>query len=118
MSDPAIEAAKRATNAPDDFPFPSGPVEAFALSAAREALKPIQEKHKSKVILCLAPDCGAEICDHEDDCPVDYPVTVCATCWGIAEMANPYHGEDRIGDHLFWPCDTALLAYTTEELEP
>lgn len=116
MSDPAIEAAQRLIDKYGDLAdLPMDRDDLIAV--AREALKPIREKHKPMVIQCVAPDCGAEICDHEDDCPVDYPVTVCATCWGIAEMANPYHGEDRIGDHLFWPCDTALLTYTTEELE-
>ena len=56
MSDPAVEAAKRATNAPDDFPFPSGPTEAFALTAAREALKPVREKcEQLKATAALAP---------------------------------------------------------------
>ena len=115
MSDPSIEAAQRLIDKYGDLAdLPMDRDDLIAV--AREALKPIREKHKPMVIQCVAPDCGAEICDHEDDCPVDYPVTVCATCWGIAEMANPYHGEDRIGDHLFWPCDTALLTYTTEEI--
>lgn len=37
-NDPAVEAAQRATNGPIN-----GPVGAFALASAREALKPIRE---------------------------------------------------------------------------
>lgn len=85
-------------------------------SSAYHALKPIRELHKPTVIVCLAPDCGAEMCDHEDDCPVDYPVTVCAKCWEIATQASRYYGEEGIGDEVLWPCDTAKLIYPSEEL--
>lgn len=112
MSDPAVEAAQRAW----DYPFPGTAGEAIALSAAREALKPIRELHQRRTIMCLAPNCGAEICDHDGDCPVDYPVDVCAACWQIVDLANAYYGEDGINAELLWPCTTAKLVYTSEEL--
>lgn len=42
MSDPAIEAARKAVNG--GLGFPNGPVDAFAIQSAREALKPIRKE--------------------------------------------------------------------------
>lgn len=115
MSDPAIEAARWAWDA---IPERSYKTRTDVMeAAAREALKPVRELHRPQVIDCLAPNCADEVCDHEDECPADHPVTVCAHCWEVVSD-DPYYGEGGITDRVFWPCDTALLVYTTEELEP
>ncbi len=85
MTDPAIEAARKAVNG--GLGFPNGPVDAFAVQAAREALEPIRDRHR----------------------PFDRPVgfmsketeRVCTYCMGPKK----------------WPCLDALDAYSTEELE-
>lgn len=116
--DPAIEAAQlawdetieRGTRGPNENPWLQ------SIASAREALRPVRELHKPLAIMCLAPNCGAEVCDHEDECPVDHPVTVCAECWQIVELANSYYGEDGINGDLLWPCATARLIYPEAEL--
>lgn len=124
MNDPAVEAAQRAwTGRYSDRVVPvtdsahHDGMGALAIAAAREALKSVRELHRPQVIDCLAPNCADEVCDHEDECPADHPVTVCAHCWEVVSD-DPYYGEGGITDRVFWPCDTALLVYTTEELEP
>ncbi|SIE08159.1 hypothetical protein [Mycobacteroides abscessus] len=42
MTDPAVEAARKAVNG--GLGFPNGPIDAFAVQSAREALRPIREK--------------------------------------------------------------------------
>ena len=118
MSDPAVEAAHRHL---DTLPRFGGHSQLQLLAtdlvdAAREMAAPIIDKHKPLVIQCLAPNCGAELCDHEVECPADYPVTVCAECWQIVELAHSYYGEEGIDDRLLWPCETARRVYSTEEL--
>ncbi|WP_396902478.1 hypothetical protein [Mycolicibacterium sp.] len=76
MSDPAIEAVKRAVAAPC--------IGSDEVASVREALKPIRELHKPEVV--RSPD--------------DEQWTECAVCYGA-----------------YWPCATAKLIYTTEELE-
>lgn len=73
MSDPAVDAAQRATQ-PHGIPWAVGPGR-YALHGAREALAPIRELHR--------PDDSA----------------VCAEC------------------DMWWPCSTARLVYTTDELK-
>jgi hypothetical protein len=75
MTNPATEAAERATNGPIN-----GPIGAFALSAAREALKPIRELHQ--------PQNAGDF-------------DICGEC---------QDGNEQ------WPCETAKLIYTREEL--
>lgn len=90
MSDPAIEAAQRAWHAEDDGPH-DGFVRAGRLVvAAREALKPIRELHKTSWDNCINACCSGADCKHR--------TRICGHCW------------DQ------WPCDTAKLIYTTEEL--
>lgn len=73
MSDPAVEAARRAMDQMSTIDIYEHDLE----RAAREALKPIREIHK----------------------PVLPP------------------GIERCGEcDVAWPCDTARLIYTTEEL--
>lgn len=83
---------------------------------AVQALKPIRDLHKPLTIIGVAANCGAEICDHEDACPEDTPIIVCAECWAIAELVSSYYGEEGIDDQLLWPCHTAELVYATEDL--
>lgn len=119
MSDPAVEAARVAflEQWPEqgDFEFRHSIEGQFGREAAREALKPLRKLHRPSELMCLAPNCGAEDCDHEDECPADYPVTVCAECWRIAELVSSYYGEEGIDDSLRWPCATARLVYSSEE---
>lgn len=76
MSDPAIEAAHRAGG---------GWYSAREMEAAREALKPIREKHYA-----------VQYINH---------TKCCVSCWNC--KGQPYA----------WPCPTARLVYSTEELE-
>ncbi|OBB75827.1 hypothetical protein A5755_14110 [Mycolicibacterium fortuitum] len=88
-----------------------------AEDAARQALQPIRDRHKPLTIKCIESTCALGECDHDDDtCPEDIPVKVCAKCWEIADSINSYHSEEGIVDELLWPCDTAQLIYSTEEL--
>ena len=108
MADPAIEAAKRAL-------MSDGPPRNALVSAAREALKPIRELHKCTTINCVI--CPLECEQHEDECPDDNPIEVCAHCWQNAECANSDYGQDDpIGSEVLWPCETARLVYSSEEL--
>lgn len=91
MSDLAIEAADRSL-----ADIPAWDIEAYdweriAVSAAREALAPIRELHKP------GTDAGFE----------DEPY--CETC-------GHYDGLSADFIHQPWPCGTARLIYTTEEL--
>jgi len=83
MTDPAIEAARRARYSPH---YPDLPVPMWnEIAAAREALKPVRELH------CK---CLNGVGDW-----------VCAECsW-----------RDVLNIH--WPCDTAKLIYSDEDLE-
>ena len=82
MSDPAIEAARRAWAVRGDE---SGEVTRLSVDAAREALAPIRDLHRPFVT-------------NDPRSPHD---VVCNHCLGPK----------------VWPCATARLAYTTEELE-
>lgn len=125
MSDPAVEAARKAWGfKPDDF-FKPETVGGYSVAAAREALEPIRELHrKSPLYANLADDC--EICSSDDDaiseqhhtfesvegewlCTAVIDSYCCAHCTEI----QGHGGDDPIG----WPCETARLAYTSEELE-
>lgn len=114
MSDPAVEAALRAIAHDPHQGVSLYDIAEIRVNAAREALKPIRELHAPEVINCLS--CPVECEEHEGNCPDDLPVTVCRGCWEIAELANDYYGEEGIDQALLWPCTTAKLAYTTEEL--
>lgn len=92
--DPAIEAAQRAERASKWWD--SGNQTAwdsdYAEAAAREALTPIRDLHKR----------------HRDlEWDGEWSAPYCQTC-----------AHERWGDLGYqpWPCDTARLIYTTEEL--
>ena len=93
MSDPAVEAARRAWAGSTVAPYPES-IYATQLmeSAAREALTPIRELHKPTVAYGFAGEV--------DD-------TYCESC-----------AKEVYGDLMYqqWPCATARLVYTTEEL--
>lgn len=78
MSDPAIEAARRAVNG--GLGFPNGPVDAFAVSAAREALKPIKARHRP-VKKYAHPDSGL-------DC------IACSKPWPCPDALDTYNTEE------------------------
>ncbi|AHB29766.1 hypothetical protein GRADUATION_70 [Mycobacterium phage Graduation] len=87
MKDPAVEAAQRAWKAQYDLDTPPWPT---AIVAAREALEPIRELHRPRWSNCINACCSGEDCRLRD--------RVCEHC------------------EVDWPCDTAKLIYTTEEL--
>ncbi|AEJ93022.1 hypothetical protein FDI16_gp047 [Mycobacterium phage Shauna1] len=91
MPDPAVEAAARAWEwypVPKDIPLD---VRSVPLAAAREALEPIRELHHPRWSNCINACCSGEDCRLRD--------RVCEHC------------------EVDWPCDTAKLIYTSEELE-
>lgn len=87
MSDPAIEVAQRVWHA---WTYTDASLKDLAEAAAREALKPIRELHKTSWDNCINACCSGADCKHRTQ--------ICGHCW------------DQ------WPCDTAKLIYTTEEL--
>lgn len=114
MSDPAVEAARRAYRPPvhryDEITWRE------LESAAREALKPIRELHKPEVIKVISCPLECEI--HEDDCPANADFTVCAECYRFAEDDMGVYFDDGGTEitSVEWPCATARLVYSAEEL--
>ncbi len=115
MSDPAVEAARRVLdewvndtwNASRDF---------VAEAAAREALAPLRELHKPvqavhswgepERLVPRCPECLGRAGVHPCGCWADVDIQfACSTC------------RYRSGRHEDWPCPTAKLIYTTEELQ-
>lgn len=92
MSDPAVEATRRAWEA---HGWPSArfdtamTITALPIAAAREALAQIRELHKM-----IPPNPG-----YRDD------VACCSHCLDATGASSAP-----------WPCDTARLAYPSEEL--
>ena len=86
MSDPAMAAAMRAMKQRADNRIAQGAI------AAREALAPIRELHKPH---------------RELEWDGEWSDPHCRTC-----------AHEQWGDlsHQPWPCDTAKLAYSSEEL--
>ncbi|BBY78911.1 hypothetical protein H7I53_18135 [Mycolicibacterium pulveris] len=96
MSDPAVEAAQRQLAAQFGHDWSSMKlIVPTALrvrtEVAREALKPIRELHKP-----IWGNCGHMCCSGEE-----------------CRMRTRVCGHD----YDEWPCDTAKLVYTTEELD-
>lgn len=91
MADPAIEAAQRAAHivSHDGRGNEINPWQGRVF-AAREALKPIRELHQPEWDNCINACCSGKECKNR--------TRICGHCWGE------------------WPCDTAKLIYTTEEL--
>lgn len=118
-TDPAILAAQRAWESEGwggpDRPLEEGMSEgSLAEAAAREALEPIRDLHKpmNLYLPCEASEIHPEAFETgvgEWCCPVctdldGGPQKVCVEC------------QFDDGEHLEWPCDTARLIYTSEEL--
>ncbi|AWY06556.1 hypothetical protein HOT45_gp55 [Gordonia phage Trine] len=80
MTDPAIAAAQRATNGPIN-----GPVGAFALQAAREALAPIRDLHQpardGAWTVCLHCSIGASF--------VPWPCATALHAYSDHELESP-----------------------------
>ena len=73
-----------------------------ALSAA---VKRVRELHRESHVKTLSPECAAEECDHEDDCPpVDY--AACAECHDIGDQAHFAAYEEGGLERVAWPCPT------------
>tara|TARA_Y100001973_G_scaffold103735_1_gene171683 strand:+ start:2545 stop:3015 length:471 start_codon:yes stop_codon:yes gene_type:complete len=94
----------------------AGVCSGYMVAGAREALAPVRALHYR--IDIAATSCVEECEVHEDECPLDVKVPVCRECYRIAEEADLYFSE-RPGWHepVAWPCATARLVYTAEELE-
>ena len=88
MSDPATEAVQRSW--PRWRKLVSNRPRVYMEVAAREAVKPIRQLHKPQWNNCINACCSGEQCRHRNQ--------VCE------------HDYDE------WPCDTAKLAYTSEEV--
>jgi len=66
-----------------------------------------RELHHEVTEMFLRPECGSEECDHEDGCPDDNPVQVCAGCWEQLEAADAYIFERPAAcEQVRWPCAT------------
>ncbi|HVX56257.1 MAG TPA: hypothetical protein VHA37_00870 [Candidatus Saccharimonadales bacterium] len=121
MSDPAVDAAQRAWErkyGSINSPWREGLSRGF-IDAAREMAKPIREKHKP-----------VEYYEYDDTNGVFKTDTdgerilmgrVCAECSSqeFLELLGDCELEDctRYEGERPWPCDTAKLIYTSEELE-
>ncbi|QOC55828.1 hypothetical protein SEA_JORGENSEN_69 [Mycobacterium phage Jorgensen] len=96
MSDPAVEAARQVwvkRYGAEALFGRSVENDGFGrpmVESAREVLKPIRELHRPRWSNCINACCSGEDCRLRD--------RVCEHC------------------EVDWPCDTAKLIYTTEEL--
>lgn len=96
MSDPAVETAQRALS---HIPTLKGiDFEILALVAVREALAPIRELHSPYWMNCINACCSGEECKHR--------TRSCEA--GCDEYVND--------NHDCWPCATARLVYSADEL--
>ncbi|MGB3602743.1 MAG: hypothetical protein WBA38_04225 [Gordonia sp. (in: high G+C Gram-positive bacteria)] len=119
-TDPAIEAARR-TLAAWGEPETNTESAATALTAAREALAPIRKLHRKVGIFDSTDYCDDDTSEHESQHHFEAinGEMVCDHLppygWTCAECAEIASGDDD--DPPAWPCDTAKLIYTTEELQ-
>lgn len=124
MSDPAIEAAKRSWLKPRGrwaAPYfnPDNRLEQCLTDAAREALAPLRELHRRTRLFELAvypfcEDAGHDIFEDSDG------QWCCRQC---TDLRAAHDGEEYICAHCAdldsnseWPCATAELIYSSEEL--
>lgn len=87
MTDPAVEAANRAWEL---ISVPGTSLGEVTEQAAREALAPLRELHKSHSLNCINHCCAP------DDC--EFKSVLCREC------------------DQYWPCATARLIYRKDEL--
>jgi hypothetical protein len=113
VSDPAMEAAQRA-RADRIEKRPTND----EIGAAREALKPIRELHRP-LDLYLWATTACDQGEHQTAEDTNTGDPICLTCT-TADGGPQKHCEecyDSDGSNIAWPCNTARLAYSTEELE-
>lgn len=79
----------------------------------RAAIEPIRQLHQRVTVEATSCPEGCEV--HEDECPNDVDFPVCRGCYDAAEEIDAYFPEFNIRA-VEWPCETAKLIYTTEEL--
>lgn len=110
--DPAVEAARQAIGR-----FPDGTnlyPRSVAVSAAREALKPVRELHSAVDTYLYA----TSHCDLEHEVTDSDSGDVCLTCTaadgGPVKTCSECFEED--GSKIDWPCSTARLVYSEAEL--
>lgn len=106
MSDPAVEAARRAW----DRRYPKGRTDF-------EALAPIRARHR-KVPLYLTCDYDGHL--DRDVCESGFESAdgewLCPECTGDDVEYACAECRDEDGDNQDWPCATAKRAYPSEEL--
>lgn len=111
-TDPAVDAAQRACE-PHAVSHLIGSGR-YALLGAREALKPIRELHKRVPGLELADECSHVEYDHPSHFEDQWGEWIC----GDSPTGDWYCNECRADDGsvIDWPCPTATLVYSAEEL--
>jgi len=111
MTNPVAEAVQRAWDGRQPGLLKIG---VHMENAAVEALDPVRKLHRREVIkVCI---CQEECEIHEGRCPLDTDFVVCRECYRFAiDEVYPYFGE-RDMEPVAWPCATARLVYSTEEL--
>ena len=113
MSDPAIDAAQRAWNREGLGAAPS--FSEIARAAAREALAPLRELHTHIDVWEYDDTNGVWVTD--DDGEMILVARYCREC-SDPEVIDAIEDFTWDGDGYFreWPCDTARLIYSSEEL--
>lgn len=108
MNNPAEDAAQRAWDANQLSTWPSQ----NAVAGALEALKPIRElHHKYRLHELATANCHDSRHDVFEDL---YGEWCCRTCTTEDIFACMHCSE--LDSNSEWPCETAKLAYSTEEL--
>lgn len=115
MTDPLVRAALKAIHT---FPgsttlFPRS----LAMAGARAALEPIRELHRS-IDLYLWATTACDRQDHQTAEDTDSGDPICLTCTENDGGPGKFCAEcfDNDGSNISWPCATARLVYTSEEL--
>ena len=70
--------------------------------------------HHKLMLGTLAPECGNERCEHEDECPVDFTLAVCSHCFGLFDEVTDFEGSP-VPSSVMWPCRTFAILSPTEE---
>lgn len=77
-----------------------------SLLAEKDAtIQRVRDLHRPRDEQCITgAECLREVCEHENECPTE-PVPTCVACRELAEIGNPYYGEDGIAE-IAYPCET------------
>ena len=112
MSDPAIEAARRALVSTRGH----GNSTVCEIEAAREALKPLRELHRKTRLyeLAIEPDCE----DRDHDIFEDFDGEWCCQQCTDAREEQEYICAhcSQLDSNSEWPCETAPFIYPEGEL--